>query len=125
MAPGVAPAARQAAACPNSCQPADSTVMAKTPSSSPGESKACRVADPRPLSNSTHAQTARKPSITGTTTSGEKSQAKGPVIRRVTAGSETTTLSLRPSSGEAFCASGAAPDSSASSPSGATFCSSR
>ncbi len=89
MAPGVAPPRRAAAACPNSWNPADSTVTTRISSTSPGLAKASCVAEARPLTISTHQQLARKAAVTRTTISGLKSTAKGAVMRRVRSGSVT------------------------------------
>ena len=126
MAPGVAPAARQAAAWPNSCQPADSDGEGEDREQQAGRVERLPGRRRQALArHSTHQQVAAKASSTGTTTHGRNSQANGAVIRRVTAGSETTTFSFRPSSGVGLLRPAQRRRRRRSSPSGASFSSSR
>src|SRR5215217_3028050 len=99
MAPGVDPPYRAAAAWPNSWNPADSTVTAKTSNKKPGLWNASYAADARPLSKSSHQHRYTNAATKPTTGSGPNSRANGRVIRSVRRLSVTTYLNRSASSG--------------------------
>ena len=90
MTPGVAPPYLAAAACPNSWNPAITTVTANTSSSSPGRSNASYAAEASPLRKNTHQHTTLNASSSATTTKGRNRTLNGSVSRRVRSGSVTT-----------------------------------
>jgi hypothetical protein len=116
IAPGVDPPYRAAAACPNSWNPAETTVKANTVSSRAGWSNAWWVAEASPLWRSTQPHTAKNAATSTTTTTGAKSSANGAVTRLVASGSETTYLNLSANKGFERRTSGSDPSAFVSTP---------